>query len=353
MGHTVGILLDGDTYLGVPRNKTGNERIDYYNKAAEQLGLMPFYMSLSHMSKGTALGYTYKNKQFKLERRSIPKVTHNRAITLSRSSKKKLKQLSQSSIVFNRLNRYDKHRIHKLIHAKSSMQIYLPNSMKYSPEQLMNALKKHKALFIKPTNSSVGDGIVKISKQSDGKWCLYWKKGNPKLVSSKQVLSLIDKIVGHKKYMIQEAISLATYHGRPYDLRVSVQRGGSGKWQITGMVGKVAAVGRHVTNVAKGGTCKRCEELFKQSGFDPERMKYAVSEASLAIAQYVSGKLPHLADLGLDIGVDLEGNIKLIEINGRDQRYTFKKAKMNATFYQTYETPMQYAKFLLQNKTND
>ncbi|MHA7748742.1 MULTISPECIES: YheC/YheD family protein [Paenibacillus] len=57
--------------------------------------------------------------------------------------------------------------------------------------------------------------------------------------------------------------------------------------------------------------------------------------------------MPHTADLGLDIGVDQNGGIKFIEVNGRDQRYSFRKAKMHTTFYKTYETPLKYAKFLL------
>ena len=193
---------------------------------------------------------------------------------------------------------------------------------------------------------------MKLKKHKSGKWLFYWKKGKPKLVSSKKAVAYITRYVGKQKYMIQEAIPVATYNGRPYDLRVTVQRGSTGSWQITGMIGRVAAVGRHVTNVAKGGKVKKVEELFHASGFEPEEMKAAIREASLHIMTYLSGKLPHLADVGLDIGVDRQGAIKLIEINGRDQRYSFKKAKMSSTFYRTYETPLKYAKYLL-NRTNN
>jgi hypothetical protein len=68
--------------------------------------------------------------------------------------RKKLKELSQSSIVFSRQNRYDKYRIHKLLYANLSLRKYLPESIKYSKEELQAALKKYSPLFIKPTNSS-------------------------------------------------------------------------------------------------------------------------------------------------------------------------------------------------------
>ncbi len=347
MRATVGVLLDLETYLGIARGKTGNECLALYNKAGKMHGLRPFYMCLQRIKGKSAVGYYYENNAYRLVRRSIPRVTHNRAISLTPYLRKKLKELAQSSFVFNRRNRYDKQRIHQLLYTNQSLRKYLPDSIKYSREKLEGFMKKYDSLFIKPTNSSVGDGIIKVTKQNSGDWHLYWMKGKPRLVSKKQVISFIAKKVGKQNYMIQEAIQLATFNERPYDLRISVQRGGSGQWQVTGMIGKVAASGRHVTNVAKGGKVKRCEQLFESSSFDSVQMKQELQQVSLAISQYIGLKLPNMADIGLDVGVDEDGEIKLIEVNGRDQRYTFKKAGLDTTFYRTYETPMRYAKFLL------
>ncbi|MNC32658.1 hypothetical protein D3C75_810200 [compost metagenome] len=47
------------------------------------------------------------------------------------------------------------------------------------------------------------------------------------------------------------------------------------------------------------------------------------------------------------MGVDRAGRVKFIEMNGRDQRYSFRKAGMHAEFFRTYRTPMAYAKRLL------
>lgn len=344
---TVGVLLDLKTFNGIPKGRTGNERLSLYNKAGKLHGLKPFYMCLRHMKGGSALGYSYSNSKYKLIRRTIPKVTHNRAITLSPYLKKKLKLLARSSNVFNRQNRYDKHRIHKIIQANATLRKNLPDSVKYSRRQLESAMSKSTSLFIKPTNSSIGNGIIKVSSHANGAWKIYGVSRKPKLVSRKRAIAYIEKIIRKQTYMIQEAIPLATYKGRPYDLRVSVQRGENGQWQITGVIGKVAASGRHVTNVAKGGTVKRIEELFKASGFDAAHLTQELHQVSLAIARHLGNSLPHMADLGLDVGVDKSGNIKLIEVNGRDQRYGFRKVNMHKTFFRTYETPLRYAKFLM------
>ena len=117
---TVGVLVDRQTFKGIPSRRTGNERLSLYNKAAKQLGLKLFYMSLDQIGKRSALGFTYGKKKYRLERRPIPKVTHNRVITFSSKENGKLKQLSQSSFLFNRQNRYDKFSIYKLMLSESN-----------------------------------------------------------------------------------------------------------------------------------------------------------------------------------------------------------------------------------------
>jgi hypothetical protein len=347
---TVGILLDHDTYRRVPTKRTGYEDIALYNKASKEIGLNPYYMSLRHITKKTALGFIFDGHRYRLVRRRIPKVIHNRAITLSPPSIQKLKTLAQSSIVFNQKNRLGKHHIYSLLSENRTLREYLPSTMLYSKENMKKAMKEYSAIFIKPTSGSIGEGVIKLKKHETGQWNMYWKKGEPTRMSRQKMLATIEQKVGNRSYLVQEEIPLATYKGRPYDVRVSVQRGEKGQWEVTGMVGKVAAAGRHVTNVAKGGKVMRCEELFQASGFYVETMKNSIGLISLEMAKYLGKRLPHLADIGLDMGVDYKGNIRLIEMNGRDQRIAFKKARMDTTFFQTYATPLKYAKYLLKTK---
>jgi hypothetical protein len=132
-------------------------------------------------------------------------------------------------------------------------------------------------LLLSITNSSIGEGIIKLKRHKGGKWLLYWKKGSPKLLSNKKVVATINKYVRKQKYMIQEA----TYN-------VTVQRGGSGSWQNIEMIGRDAGIRRHVTNVAKGGKVREVEELFTASGFNPEEIKSEMRQVSLSIMNYLS-----------------------------------------------------------------
>lgn len=347
MSNVIGILLDRKTYLGILRKQTGYEHIDYYNQAAIEHGMTPFYMCLKHINTKSALGLSFENKNYTLKRLPIPKVIHNRAMTLSPISQQKLKAIAKISQVFNGQNRHDKLHIHRLLRASANSSAFLPHAMKYSHENLIKAMNRKDSFFVKPTNSSVGKGVLKVASMPDGVWQVWWSNQLPRQLVEQQTIDFINGKVNGQSYLIQKAIPLSMYEGRPYDLRVSVQRGAKGEWGVTGIAGKVAADGRHVTNLAKGGEAVLCEKLFLSNGFDPALKRKQVEHTALQIAESLSQQIPSISDVGMDIGIDHQGAIWLIEVNGRDQRYQYKHLNLNKTFYRTYETPMLYAKYLL------
>jgi hypothetical protein len=344
---TVGILLDQRTYRKLLLGKTGNERVKLYNKAARRLKLKLLYMSLEgiHLRSGKATGYSPKGHHYVKLTRVIPKVIHNRTFPRGRIERKRLSVLSKCSYIFNAQNRYSKYRIHRLLQRNAGLRQYLPASQAYSMQKLRRMMVNYEAIYIKPQRGSVGRGIIRIQQVRGGLWSIRTSKEST-ILSKRATCRWVHQKVGDQLYMIQEGIHLTTYQGRPYDIRVSVQRGQSGRWQITGMVGKVARKGSHVTNVAKGGTVKRCELLFRHSRLPANRTRAKLEDFSLLLANYVGNRLYRLADVGLDIGLSGSGKIYFIEMNCRDQRYSFAKAGLRREFYHTYETPLRYASYL-------
>ncbi|MGQ7887543.1 hypothetical protein [Paenibacillus sp. WC2504] len=113
-------------------------------------------MSLDRIGRRSASGFTYRNKSYKLERRPILVVTHNRVITFSSKEIGKLKQLSKASFLFNRQNRYDKIKMYKLIYQNPTQRANLPVSMPFTQEQLQSAMKYYSSLY---TNSTMEKGL--------------------------------------------------------------------------------------------------------------------------------------------------------------------------------------------------
>lgn len=346
---TVGILLDANVFNKIKSKKTGNEKLYLYNRAAKKHGLIPVYLCLNKIKNNSnkAFCYQYVNGQYVYKNLNIPKVIHNRAMTSTASLRKKLTILKRKSIVFNAKNRYMKYYIHKLL--KSSFIHHLPYSMSYSKANLRTMMGKFQSLHVKPQSSSIGKGIVQVARTNKGKWRVRMPQSS--VVGSETVaVNKVHSLAKKKKYYIQETIPLAKFKGKPYDIRVTVQRGRSGYWQVSGTVGKIAGKISYVTNVARGGSVKKTNVLLANNFSSPNAINDDVKQLSLNIARHLGQKLDRLADVGLDIGVDNDGKPYFIEMNGRDQRYGFKILKMNDTFFRTYETPIAYAKYLLSHK---
>jgi len=344
--NTVGILVDASVFRNIKSGKTGTERLSLYNKAAKNHGLIPVYLCLDKISpdSGKTYGYQYVNGKYVYKRVSIPKVIHNRALPPSRKMRKRLARLARSYYIFNARNRYSKYRIHQLL--KDRFASHLPVTVPYSKGNLERMMNRFNSLFLKPVNSSVGKGIVKVIRKSDGSWKIR-SPVKSDTVSLRRVAKKVNARMIRKGYLIQETIPLAKYKGKPYDIRVSVQRGFDGDWHVTGMFAKVAGKGRYVTNVARGGSAKKVKPLLEHNFSNSAQVADHVKQISLDITRFLGSRLKNLADVGLDIGVDASGKPYFIELNGRDQRYGFKKAKMQRAFYRSYETPILYAKYLL------
>lgn len=347
----VGILVSEKVFRNIKFGKTGHENLQFYNKSAVKCDLIPFYMCLRHTrpKSRTAFGYVYSKGTYKYTKFPLPAVIHIRTIPASGRMKHRLKLLRRTSYLFNSQNRYSKYRIHMLL--KDRFAANLPFTVHYTKANLRSMLENFGSVYIKPQSDSAGRGIMKLTFQRNEKWKVQSSKGSF-ITTKKRAQKIVNRIAKFQKYLIQETIPLAKYNGKPYDIRVSVQRGKQGSWQVTGMVGKVAKKGSYVTNVARGGTVKKCGELFKGNMLNPEAVKQSVKALSLNMSHYLGERLKHLADVGLDIGVTPSGKTYLIELNCQDQRYSFKEAGMRKTYYRTYENPILYAKYLL-NKLNN
>ena len=149
--------------------------------------------------------------------------------------------------------------------------------------------------------------------------------------------------------MVQQCLPLATFEGRPFDFRISVQRGALGEWGVTGIVAKVASHKHFLTNVAQGGRVKSLADIVTSDypHLDLNTVCRDITEFAILVARHLSTELPSLADVGLDIGMTKDGYPLFIECNGKDQRYSFREADMHDCWKATYYNPMAYAKFIL------
>ena len=120
------------------------------------------------------------------------------------------------------------------------------------------------------------------------------------------------------------------------------------------MFAKAAPVHTFVTNIAQGGKVMTVAGALGLAELSTElfQLQARITMVALRIAHTLASNLPHLADLGLDLGVTQNGGIYFIECNGRDQRYGFRKAGMQEHWQMTYNKPMAYGRLLVNHNSS-
>ncbi|MCL6443780.1 MAG: YheC/YheD family protein [Alicyclobacillus sp.] len=193
---------------------------------------------------------------------------------------------------------------------------YVPETDWFNAASLYRMLQTYSTVYIKPDVGRKGDGVIRIRKLS-GSECEVSYRQTSLRCASKNLIWELNKIRNaNKKYIIQRGIDLATYHNRPFDVRVVLQKP-LNRWHLSWMSAKVAPrTGSVVTNVAKGA--KDVTLIKALRGIDQSVNVHSVLreliDVSYQIVQILGSKFP-LSIVGLDMAIDKKGNIWFVEAN--------------------------------------
>ncbi|QRG69095.1 YheC/YheD family protein [Brevibacillus choshinensis] len=209
--------------------------------------------------------------------------------------------------------------LHKFFAKSPHIHPFLPPTSLYQPALLQTYLGKYDTVYIKPTRTHMGKGIIRVQKEGGG-YQFVKERGEPVHVSSLgELQQKLEKQCAEKKYIIQKGIDLAELNGRPYDIRVMMMRNGLGKWQYAGMLAKVAGSDSIITNVARGGgyAVTVPHALEKSLSLRPpeiRKIERSLIRLSYQVCSHFN-KYRHSAQIGVDFAVNKHGEIVLIEVN--------------------------------------
>ncbi|MEN6347981.1 MAG: YheC/YheD family protein [Syntrophomonas sp.] len=215
--------------------------------------------------------------------------------------------------------------VYRVLRKNTSTADLIPETALYNTRNLKYFLGKYGTLYLKPIANSRGKGIIKLGKGNAGSYYVqHASKAHTDYQPNLIQAHLQMKNYGLKpmRYLVQKAIPLATYRGRPFDLRVQVQKDAQGKWMLTGVGARVAGPNRIVTHVPNGGTVKAFDAVVKEAFAESDLMNNGINKQLLYIANVVPEVLERelkleLAILSMDIGIDKHGKLWLIEVNSK------------------------------------
>lgn len=193
---------------------------------------------------------------------------------------------------------------------------HVPETYWFRSSRLRKMLRANTTVYIKPDKGRKGNGVLRVKKLDDSEYEISHKKTTIKC-SRSEVLSEVKKLLKpNRKYIVQQGIELATYTGRPFDVRVVLQKPLK-RWRLTLMCAKVAPrESSVVTNVSKGAKDVNVIRALQKADQSMNAVKVMreLIDISHQIAQTLGARFP-LKIIGLDMGIDKQGKVWFIEAN--------------------------------------
>jgi glutathione synthase/RimK-type ligase-like ATP-grasp enzyme len=225
---------------------------------------------------------------------------------------------------------------YKLLRKSKRLHVFLPETDWLSVRSFWRMLTKYGQVILKPTGSYGGNGVIRV-KAVNSPTCEFQDGTKIRTYTVQAEVNAFIKKKASKNYIVQQRVNLATKNGRPFDLRVMVQRHPKADWQVTGMLAKVAGKGFIVTNIRRsGGKVVTVENALGHSGLHNLQTSALLAElhaVALQTAAQLGPSYRWVKTMGIDMAFDKQGHVWIIEVNFAPMLELFLKLPNKSAFH--------------------
>lgn len=327
-------------------------------RAVESLGLPVLYFSLpqDRLEEGLLLGTTFSHQVFKLRYYPIPPMIYDLGVFPPnyRESKKAVrKALEQKEVQFlNTRSAFSKWSTYTLLSTDPQIAPHLPKTVLFEHgDDLLQMLSDYPKVCVKSLWGSRGKEVLFIEKKGD-RFSLIYPDGIVKrYLNLDELANSISFFMKGNNWLIQETVNLATWKNCRIDLRALVQKVTLQRWACTALCLRRAQPHGLITSTSHGGTVFNAFPILsKLWPSHSEELVKEVKKLSLHVAQTLENHVGPLGELGIDIGVDQDGQIWLFEVNGKPGKTTIRKLGNKRKIRLAYERPLRYAALRLEEE---
>lgn len=218
---------------------------------------------------------------------------------------------------------------YRLLARSSELAAALPPTRTLNKENLSTYLSRYKSVILKPSFGSGGAGVIAVSTKDHHTYRVHSGRSVVYRTGMDSLYSAIRKKTRGRLYLVQRKLSLAKVGGRPFDIRVMVQRK-RGEWIVSGRLAKAAGAGYIITNLRLGRArvlpLRTALRRSNISGLDADELIHRIDRLSLRSVHQLN-RYYRLRNVGLDISVDTQGRLWLIEPNFHPDLTMFRRLK--------------------------
>lgn len=296
----------------------------------------------------------------------LPDVVYNRYPSRRAETTMPITQLRErflrKRIPFFNWSFFNKSDVYKLLDNDPEGLRHLPESVNNpSPERIRELLEKHQFLYYKPTAGSLGIGIYRLTYHPRrGYFVRYRRNGGNVLLRFSSFSSLMKMLrarhgSGLSHYVVQQGIRLVEIDNCPIDFRFHMHKDGKNQWVVAGIGAKKAGRGSVTTHIKNGGSLMTPEQaLGRTFGDRAEEVLQEAKNVAVKLSEAIERNYSHtLGELGLDIGIDRDGNVWMFEANAKPGRSIFKHPALREQGRASLEYILEHCLYLSKFRRRD
>lgn len=184
-------------------------------------------------------------------------------------------------------------------------------------ESLRQMLKDHKTVFLKPNRGHKGLGITVFEKVDNGIH-ISNAVGLDKVILASDLETYLKEIKNIEYHHLQPDINSVTPQGNPLVIRSYVGRNGRGNWRLFFHYAAISHTKSKIVNVSVGSSISYIT-AFLESVYGEEKardIKANLNKVAVETAKQTQTLVTPIMDaLGIDFGMNKNGDIYIIEVN--------------------------------------
>ena len=331
LGPVIGIL----TEINEKQNEISIPSIHHFceelDDELKKMGGFYYVCGLPNLQEDCVNGYLFHQQKWIQTLLPYPHVfynrLHSRQIDASNAFLEWKKNFEARNIPLFNSKFFSKMEIHQLLNEHTPFHSHLPVTTELTELSLNEMLHLYSDLYLKPINGSQGRGIIHLQAIHDKYYTTLSsgkRKGNKKEFNSKKKLwKWLQNYMKKKPYLCQQGIVFQSWNERTLDFRILCHKNIHHNWEITSVVGRVAQEDTFVANLAQGAVMKPAKQILddlfdvKEASTKLNLMKKLTIEIAEFLSYHTNGLL---GELGIDVGIDKNGDIWIIEVNSKPSK---------------------------------
>jgi hypothetical protein len=352
----LGVMVDRGTIRTALTGRTPDENIRLYAREAP-CPVCFFSFSGLDPARGMVRAYVYNAKGRLIRRHTaLPKAIHYRTIAFSQHDRRLATYLARrrGSRLYNHPRVSGKLWHCRWLSADPELHERVPETARYAGARSLHAmLSRHDAVVLKRVWGSLGIGMLRVRREGDA---FVWEKGTGRIRRCLNLTGAAAQLrhqTAGRRYLIQQWLDLARYHGHRFDLRCVVQRDGTGAWRFVGACLRLSGQNRLATNLARGARALKPLPILREVFGEEADAKYADLERfAIQVATVLASHERRLADLGIDAAFSTDGRLWFIEANSRATRHVFNRSLQWDAYRESFRLPMEYGHALVRRRVD-